>query len=176
MFRSVIRYVILTFVVIGIVLLFASLVGNKENNKFNSDNGSNSKYYTASIRVLDKESKKFINGGEFILKNSSDKIIDEWNNSENIHRVTKLKNGTYVIEQVSAIDGYSMTDEVIFKISGSDKNVVVYNEVSEEKEVIGSSEVSVDNTLSVKCFLSYLLAIVTILCGLALVLNKKVRV
>lgn len=178
MFRGIIRYIVLTLVVIGIVLLMGSLVNNGDAsfNSSSKNSGTSVKYYTASIRVLDKESKKFLSGGSFILKNSEDEIVDEWNSTENIHRATRLKNGTYVIEQVSAADGYEVADNVTFKILSSDKDVVVYNEVSVEEQKITSNEVSVDNTLSVKSFLSYVVAIVIIGCGFILIVNKKIRV
>ena len=175
MVRSIIRYIILTAIVIGIVLLMGSLINKDEKTEFNSSKGNNQiNYYTASIKILDKETKKFISGGKFILKNSKDEIVDEWIGTENIHRSTKLKNGTYTIEQTSPIDGYNKTEEVSFKIYNSNKDVDVYNE-AHQKEVISSNEVNVDNTLSVRCFLSYVVALTIIGCGLILIVNKKYK-
>ena len=78
MIRNIIRYVGLTIVIIGIVVLMSSFF-NRENSNFKSsdkNSKSNTKYYTDSIRVLDKESRKFINGGKFLLKDDDGKVID----------------------------------------------------------------------------------------------------
>lgn len=177
MIKKVIRYGILTAIVIGIVLLMSTLLTG-ENSSFSSSNKNSSnstKYYTASIRVLDKESKKFITGGEFVLKTSDGEVIEEWTAKDNIKRVSKLTNGTYIVEQKSALEGYEKSDNVTFKISNSSQDVVIYNEAIAE-EVITSNEVSVDNTLSVKSCLSYITAIIVIGSGLFLIVNKKVRV
>ena len=173
MIRNLIRYLILTIIIIGIVVLLSNLF-TKGNSNFNSNNKlNNNKYYTASIRILDKESKKFINGGEFILKTKDGKIIEEWEGNENIHRVSRLKNGTYILEQKSAADGYEKAKNQSFKIDNSDKDVIMFNSVIVEEEVIISNEVTVDNTLSIKSCLSYIVSISIIISGFGLIFLQK---
>ena len=134
MVRSIVRYVGLTVIVIGIVLLVSNLL-NSNNREFKSNkNNDIVKYYSVSIKVLDKETKKFLNGGSFVLKDNEGKIIEEWEHTKNIKRIGKLKKGTYVIEQKSSLDGYEMSDKLTFRISNSDKNIDIYilNMPSEE--------------------------------------------
>lgn len=171
MVRSIVRYVGLTVIVIGIVLLVSNLL-NSNNREFKSNkNNDIVKYYSVSIKVLDKETKKFLNGGSFVLKDNEGKIIEEWEQTENIKRIGKLKKGTYVIEQKSSLDGYEMSDKLTFRISNSDKNIDIYNTVIQE--VMSESEVSVDNTLSLKSSFGYVVSIIISCIGIILILNKR---
>lgn len=172
MVRSIIRYVGLAVIVIGIVLLVSNLL-NGDNREFKSNNKNNDivKYYSVSIKVLDKETKKFLNGGSFVLKDNEGKVIEEWEQTENIKRIGKLKKGTYVVEQRTSIDGYEMSDKLTFRISNSDKNIDIYNTVIQK--VMVEDEVSVDNTLSLKSSFGYVLSIIISCIGMILVLNKR---
>lgn len=176
MIRNIIRYVVLTIIVIGIVALLGSLV-NKDSVKFNSDNKlkeTSTNYYTASIKVIDKDTNNFIKGGTFVLKNNKNEVISEWTANENIKRINKLKNGTYTLEQKSATEGYEKSDKITFKIYNSSKDVVVYNQKEETKNVVSSNEVSVDNTLSTKSIFVYIISIIITCYGVVLV-NKKAK-
>ena len=171
MVRSIVRYVGLTVIVIGIVLLVSNLL-NSNNREFKSNkNNDIVKYYSVSIKVLDIETKKFLNGGSFVLKDNEGKVIEEWEQTENIKRIGKLKKGTYVVEQRTSIDGYEMSDKLTFRISNSDKNIDIYNTLIQK--VMVESEVSVDNTLSLKSSFGYVLSIIISCIGMILVLNKR---
>lgn len=169
MIGKIIRYVVLAAVVVGIVVVMSTLLNDKNN-----ENGfSSNKTYTVSIRVMDKETKKFITGGEFVLKTSAGEIIEEWVGTENIKRIAKLKNGTYVIEQKSAADGYEVADDVKFKIYNEGKDVTIYNEVKVEEEKYESEEVVVDNTLSMRSCISYIGSVLIIGFGILLINKRK---
>lgn len=169
MVKKIVRYVVLALVVVGIVFLMSTLLNDKKSD----DNFSSGKTYTASIRVMDKETRKFITGGEFVLKTSTGEVVEEWIATENIKRVTNLKNGTYVLIQKSAADGYEVADEITFKIYNEGKDVTVYNQVISEEEVIDSEEVVVDNTLSVRSNFGYVISLVVVVFGILLIGKKS---
>lgn len=166
--RKIIRYILIALVVVGIVFLMSTLI---DNNEVKNSLKNNNKTYTVSIRVMDRESKEFVNGGEFILKSSDGKIIEEWKGTENIKRISNLKNGTYTIVQKSAKYGYEVSKEITFKIYNDEKEIVIYNEVK-SKEVISNEEIVVDNTLSVKSSFSYVISVILIGLGMIFI-NKK---
>lgn len=164
MISKVIRYIILALFVVGIVFLMNTLI-----DKNNLENGSNDgKTYTANIKVLDKETKKFVGGSEFVLKTSDGKVIEKWVSGDSVKRITNLENGTYLIVQNSAKDGYNISEKVTFKIYNSGKDVVIYNEAI-VKEKIESEEVVVDNTLSLKSCFSYVISFIVIGIGFLLI-------
>ena len=170
--RNIIRYIGLTAIVIGVVILISTLL-TKDKEGFNSNNKNinNPKYYTASIKVLDEDSRKFVTGGEFVLKTNDGKVIAEWEGKENIKRISKLTNGTYIIEQKSSAEGYEKSDNKTFRINGESKDITIFNKLKEE--VITSNEVGVDNTLSMKSYFGYIISIMIIGSGLYLIINKK---
>ena len=169
MIRKVIRYILLALVVVGIVFALSTLTDDKgEFGKSRDKDG-----YTVSIKVMDMETRKFLADGVFILKSSDGKVIEEWTLKENVKRITNLKNGSYVIVQKSAKDGYEISEPVMFKIYNEGKDVTIYNEVIIE-EIIETEEVNVDNTLSLKNNFVYVVAGILIGIGILLVNKRKI--
>lgn len=168
MLGKIVRYILLVLVVVGVVFLLNTLI---DDDGLNKNFKTNNETYTVSIRVMDRESKKFVNGGEFVLKTSDGKTIEQWVSKENIKRIGNLKNGTYTIIQNSAAEGYEISEKVTFKIYNEDKDVVIYNDIKVQ-EVISNENVLVENTLSMKDSFGYIIALVFIGIGMIFV-NKK---
>ena len=177
MLKNIIRYVGLALVIIGIVLVMKNLFANNTESFNNPNNKNNKIYYEANIKLLDKDTNKYITGANLTLKNNDGKIIDEWKTTDKAHTVIKLEKGTYILEQKSAIDGYETNDSsLIFKITDENKSIVMYNKVAVEEKKEVASEINVDNTLSTKSILPIITAITIVLVGFKMILlpNNKV--
>lgn len=168
MIGKMIRYLVLVLVVIGVALIVGTVINNNGAKSFLDKN----KTYSVSIKVKDRETKKVITGGEFVLKTSDGKVIEEWVLKDEVKRISKLENGTYVIVQKSALDGYEISDEVTFKIYNQEKEITIYN-VAIIEEIIENKEVFVDNTLSMKSGINYIISFVIIGIGILLVNKRK---
>lgn len=179
MLKNVIRYLGLALVIVGIVLVMKNLFANSSNNwsSDNNNNSSNSKvYYEANIKLLDKETSEYVIGADLVLKDNNDKVIDEWKTTDSAHKVIKLEKGTYILEQKSTVDGYEANDtSLVFKITGEDKSIVMYNKAKVDEVKESASEVGVDNTLSTKSTLSIVVAISILLVGIKMVLFPNNR-
>lgn len=178
MIKNIVRYLGLALVIVGIVLVMKNLFStDTENWGSKSFSNTNSKtYYTANIKLLSEEDDEYIVGSKLVLKDENDKVVDEWKTEDKEHAVVKLESGTYVLEQVETVDGYVKSDKVItFKITDDDKDIVMYNAVVVEEVKETASEVSVDNTLSVKSSVTAIVAGITILLGMIMVVfpNNK---
>ena len=168
MIGKIVRYLVLVLVVIGIAFLVGTVINKTSDKKFLDNN----KTYSVSIRVMNRETKKVITGGEFVLKTSDGKVIEEWVLNDEVKCIDNLENGTYVIVQKSASDGYEISDEVTFKIYNDEKEITIYNDAIIE-EVIENKEVIVDNTLSMKSGINYIISFVIIGIGVLLVNKRK---
>lgn len=167
MIGKMIRYLVLVLVVIGVALIVGTVINNNSDKNFLDKN----KTYSVVIRVKDRETRKVITGGEFILKTSDGKVIEEWVLNDEVKRISKLENGTYMIVQKSAALGYETSEEVTFKIYNEEKEITIYNDAIIE-EIIGNKEVFVDNTLSMKNGINYIISFIIIGIG-ALLVNKR---
>lgn len=182
--RNIIRYVGIILVIAGILLVMKNLVTKDENFSDTSTNKNQTTevaYYSAKIKLVDKETDAYLEGASFILKNEKDEIIEKWISESNVHLISKLKKGKYTIEQEKAPDGYHLNEEVTsFEVTNKDQEVVIYNTKMTEEEIeelrqqnTTSSEVSVDNTLSVKNIWAILGGICSIGLGIFFILIQK---
>lgn len=178
--RNIIKYVGIVLVIAGILLVMKNLFTKDESfNEIN--NKSKNKYYDVKIELLDEESNAYLKDATLVLKRNSGEIIEKWNTGENVHLVDKMKNGTYVITQESAPEGYHLNEEgVTFEVKNKDKKVTMYNKKMTEEEIeeekiknTTSSEVSVDNTLSEKSIWAIVGGVISIGVGMALILIQK---
>ena len=171
MIKNIIRYVGLALVIVGVVLVMKNLFTNVDT-KNNVKDKEKVMYYTANIELLDKSTNEYVVGAGLALRDESGELIEEWITDNSNHVVINLTKGTYVLSQISVADGYLINkDNITFKISDSNKDVVMYNEKEEVKIV--SDEVGVDNTLSTKSLLSVIVAVITIITGVVMVLKTK---
>lgn len=189
--KNIIRYIALALVIVGIVIVMRNLFKNS-STKWNTTNDNG---YAVTIKLLDKETKSYINGSKLVLKNEKGTVIDEWTTADKAHTIDDLAEGTYTLEQTTVSDGYEVVDETIkFKVVNKDKNVVMYNtktsenttkdenvkttsdntssDNSKESNTV-SSDVNVDNTLSLKSNLTYIISAIIIVIGLKLITTKR---
>lgn len=175
--RSIIKYLGIALVIVGILLVMKNLF--TKDSSWESDNKlNNNKYYTANIKLLDKDTKEYVEGAKLILKNSNNDLVAEWTTEKKVYIVNELKNGKYTLIQSSASDNYHINDtNIIFEIKNDDKDIVMYNTKMTEEEIKDANttkeEVGVDNTLSTKNILSSVIAIIISTLGLNLI--YKVR-
>lgn len=178
MIKNVVRYLGLALVIVGIVLVMKNLFSTDTEDWGNkSFSNTNSKtYYTANIKLLSEEDDGYIVGSKLVLKDENNKVVDEWKTVNKEHAVVKLESGTYVLEQVDAVDGYVKSDKVItFKITDDDKDIVMYNAVVVEDVKETANEVVVDNTMSVKSSVTVVIAGIAILLGIIMVISQNNR-
>ena len=77
---------------------------------------------SVKITKYDSTTKKPLAGAELVIKNESGKEVVKWTSSEKTYVIKGLPQGTYVLSEVSAPDGYSLNTETItFKIDGTGK-------------------------------------------------------
>lgn len=182
MARNIIKYVGIALVIVGIVLVMKNLFTKDEGwSETTKKSASKDAYYSASIRLVDRESNAFITGSKLVLKNEDGEVVEEWTTEGGVHLVNKLKNGKYVLTQESTTEAYHLNEDgVSFEIDGADSDVVMYNIAltEEEKAVIKAqnttaSNVNVDDTLSKKSIVSIFIGIASIIAGVALILVQR---
>lgn len=182
--RNIIKYVGIVLVIAGILLVMKNLFIQEESLKSNNKKNETTTevtYYSAKIELLDKESNAYLDGASLVLKTGSGEIIEKWTTEGGAHLITKLKKGTYLIEQEKAKENYHPIEkDYSFEIKNKDKEVTIYNtkmteeEIDEErKQNTVSSEVGVDNTLSEKSIWSIICGIASIGIGIGLILLQK---
>ena len=180
--RNIIKYIGIVLVIAGILLVMKNLF--TKDDEWNTNNKKNKEeivYYNAEIKLLDKDTESYLSGSTLVLKKKTGEIIEKWITDGGVHLVNKLKNGTYVIEQESSIDGYHKNEEgVTFEIKNKNKQVTIYNKKMTEAEIeearrqnTVSNEVGVDNTLSEKSVWSIIGGIASIGIGISLILIYK---
>ena len=175
--RTIIKYIGIALVIVGILLVMKNLF-TKETNWDNNIEETKETYYIAKIKLLDKETKKYLPGSKLILKDENNEIIDEWTTDTKTHTIKELEKGTYTLIQSTAPENYHLNkNSLTFEIKNSDKDVVMYNTKMTEEEIKESnttkSEVGVDNTLSSKSILTTIIALITITLGLTTIYKVK---
>lgn len=168
--RSIIKYLGIALVIVGILLVMKNLF-TKESNFESNDKTNNIKYYTANIKLLDNDTKDYIEGAKLVLKDSNNKVIVEWTTEKRVYRVNKLENGEYTLIQTEASENYHLNETKInFEIKNKNEDVVIYNTKMTEEEIKEANttkeEVGVDNTSSTKNILTSILAIIITFIGL----------
>ena len=189
MTRNIIKYVGLTFVIIGIVLVMKNLFSSDtdwENSK-SKDTTSKDGSYSATISLLDQDSETFLTDANLVVKDKDGNVVSGWTTDGGVHLVTNLKSGTYTLEEEKAPEGYHLNEDgVTFKIDGADEKVVMYNIAMTEEEIkyaeeerrlqnTTSSEVGVENTLSNKSWVIVLGAVASIILGIGLILFPRTQ-
>ncbi len=190
MLRNIIKYGGLALVIIGIILVMKNLFNSdakfETNKKTTTPTTITSKtYYSATINLMDQETNKNIKGATLSIKDNNGNIVSTWTSEESAHLVTNLKKGKYTLTEETAPDGYHINkDGITFEIKNKDKQVTMYNTKMTQQELetyekeqrelnTTSNEINVDNTLSEKDVVATMMAIICIISGIAIILNRK---
>lgn len=175
--RNIIKYVGIALVIVGILLVMKNLF-SKDTEWSNNNTKNETTYYTAKIKLLDKETKEYLKDSKLVLKDKNNKIVAEWTTGNKVYSVNKLEKGVYTLTQESAPENYHKNEEIItFEIKNTDKEIVMYNTKMTEEEIkeanTTANEVGVDNTASSKSILTIIIAIITTTLGLNLIYKVK---
>lgn len=186
MARNIIKYVGLVLVVIGIIIVMKNLLASDTEWQETSAKTNTKSTYNVTVSLLDKGTKSYITDSKLVVKDSQGNVIDEWTTSNGVHLISKVKNGTYTLTQESTNSNYSLDKNgVTFKVSGKDKKVSMYNTALTEEEkknstssvgnnqVINPDEQNVESTSSFKNPYMYIIALISIVSGSAIL--YKVR-
>ena len=175
--RTIIRYLGIALVIVGILLVMKNLF-KKETSWSEENNQNTTTYYTAKIKLLDKETNDYLKGAKLVLKDKDNKTITEWTTEAKTHSINKLKKGQYTLVQTKAPENYHLNENSItFEIKKTNKEIVMYNKRMTKEEIKESNttkeEVGVDNTSSSKGILTTIISIVTIALGLSTIYKTK---
>ncbi len=88
-----------------------------------------------SIVKIDKSTEKPLSGAHLIVKNEKGETIADFTTTEDPYTITKLEDGTYTVEELSAPNGFKKTDEV-YKFTISDETPSAQIVVENYPEVI----------------------------------------
>ena len=98
-----------------------------------------------SIIKIDQDTKEIIAGAVLVIKDSTGKEIARFTTTNSAYTIENIANGTYTVEEVSAPEGYVLSDEkVTFTIN--DKNRTAQVSFANKKEI--TTIVEVPNTNS----------------------------
>ena len=178
MIKNIIRYIGIALVIVGILLVMKNLF-QKDTNFSNDTNKQNkTTYYSAKIKLLDKDSKDYLKDSKLVLKNSIGEVVASWTTEEKVYIVNKLEKGKYTLIQETAPKDYYLNENSIsFEITNKDKDVIMYNIKMTEEEIKDANtteeEVKVDNTASNKSILTIIISIITTTMGLNLIYKVK---
>jgi peptide deformylase len=175
--RNIIKYVGIALVIVGILLVMKNLFA-KDTNWDDEKDKNAVVYYNAKIKLLDEETKEYLEGARLVLKDDNGKVVAKWITDKKVRIVSGLENGKYTLSQESTLKNYHLNDDgIIFEINNADKDVVMYNTKMTEEEIRDANttktEVGVDNTASSKSILTVIIA--AIMTGLGLNLIYKVK-
>ena len=102
-----------------------------------------------NILKVDATTGKPLAGAVLVVKDSNGEVVAEFTTTEDPYTITDLEDGTYTVEEISAPDGYTKSDEIYeFTISDDSPTALVVFENIEEVEVPNTgSNKSLINTL-----------------------------
>ncbi len=189
MARNIIKYVGLALVIIGIVLVMKNLFASDSDWQTDSNSTEKKKNatYSASVSLIDQETESYLSGASLVIKDEDGNVIDEWTTDTGVHLVGDLENGTYILSESQAPEGYHLNEDgVSFTIKDSDQKVTMCNIAMTEEEIkmaqttngnanATSDEVGVDNTSSMRNKFLSTGGIFSIIIGITLVLFTKFR-
>lgn len=186
MIKDAIRYTLIIIIVIGIVLVMKNLINNEgkwetKGTKSKDTDKTEEVYYNANIKLVDKSTEEILSNGQLVVKNANGEVVDSWTTTEEIHIVTKLKPGTYTLEEESAPEGYRLNEEAVtFMVEKKNVDVSIYNEALTEEELetlkaenTSSDEIGVDNTLSIKNNTKIIISLLCLISGILLIMYQS---
>ena len=111
----------------------------------------NEKEITTNVNISKQDitTSKELPGAHLVVKDSNGNIVDEWDSTNEVHKIENMKKGSYTLTETIAPDGYILSTETIeFTIDSkgnlTDKNgnsiskVIMYN----EKEITTNVNIS----------------------------------
>lgn len=176
MIRNIIKYVGIALVLIGIFLVMKNLFA--KDTDWSSNKNNSSKTYSANIKLLDTDTKEYLEGAKLVLKNENNDLIAEWTTTNEVYTIKNLEKGKYTLVQVEASKDYHLNENnVRFVIKNTDKDVIMYNTKMTEEEIKSANttntEVGVDNTASSKSIFTSIIAIFITVIGFNLIYKVK---
>ena len=176
--KTIIKYIGIALVIAGILLVMKNLFSKDTSWASSNEKKNETKYYSAKIKLLDKDTNDYLAGSKLILKNEKNEIVAEWTTESKVYIVNKLEKGKYTLMQVNAPENYHLNENnITFTIDSSDKFVTMYNTKMTEEEIketnTTESDVNVDNTSSSKSILTSIIAVIITILGLNLIYKVK---
>ena len=190
--RSLIKFLVLALVVVGIGLVLRNVIlKSKNNNDTFIDSKKDGKYYQVTVSLLDKETEKYISGSVLSVETEKGKVIEKWTTKDKEYIISNLSKGKYILKQISAPEGYDYNeDDTEFTITDKNLKLVMYNAPSSENTTNTENNNSTNNsnnennnvnenvgvvdTLSFKNPLATIFGGLVVLAGaMLLVFNKK---
>ena len=175
--KIIIKYIGIALVIAGILLVMKNLV-TKDTSLLNNDDKKNEEYYSVEVKLLNKDTKKYVEGAKLVLKDKDERIVKEWITTKEVYTISKLEKGKYTLTQVSAPKNYKLNEESItFELKDKNRNLVMYNTKMTNEEIKESNtskdNVEVDNTLSSKSVITIIISLISTIIGFGLIYKVK---
>ena len=172
MIRNIIKYLGIALVIVGVLLVMKNLFSK------DSDLSTDNNYYSAKIKLLDKDTANYIKGAKLSLKDETGKTIKTWTTEDKAYTINKLEKGKYTLIEEEAPKYYHLNEEKIeFEIKNKDKTIIMYNKAMTEEEIkkenTTETNVNVDNTASNKNILTIIVAFIISILGLGIIYKTK---
>lgn len=92
---------------------------------------------TVTVIKIDKKTGAPLKGALLVLKNAEGKTITSWNSTEKAHQIKNLPNGTYILKESKAPEGYRQNKEYItFTITDENKDIVIKMENAPKTNIV----------------------------------------
>ena len=130
-------------------------VYNNKNVKIYSEYSNEYKVTTfeksrVNIKLLDKDTKEYVEGAKLVLKDINGDVIVEFTTSNIDFYINGLRDGIYTLTQLSSSDGYHLNGESInFEVKGNDVDIVMYNTRMTEEEINSMRNEVISNLVDV---------------------------
>ena len=102
---------------------------------------------TIKVNKIDSENNNVVKGAKLQIKNSSDKVVDSWTTDGKAHSVTNLSEGTYILEEAQAPDGYILSNaktkftvDKSGEVKGTDGKRIITLDVKNTKNSVSMSK------------------------------------
>lgn len=173
MVRNILKYGGIALVIVGVLLVMKNLF-TKDNELSDDDLIT----YSVKVKLLDKDSNEYVSGAKMVLRDENNEIVEEWITTDKAYVVDDLHEGEYILVQEGSVENYHLNTEVIkFKVSDSDKSVVMYNVRMTDEEIKDANtveeDVNVDNTLSNKNILTLIISGILFTLGFGLIFKVR---
>lgn len=102
---------------------------------------------TIKVNKIDSENNNAVKGAKLQIKNSSGKVVDSWTTDGKAHSVTNLSEGTYILEEAQAPDGYILSNaktkftvDESGEVKGTDGKRIITLDVKNTKNSVSISK------------------------------------
>ncbi|WP_031551846.1 SpaA isopeptide-forming pilin-related protein [Oribacterium sp. FC2011] len=87
-----------------------------------------------SIRKTDITNGKELPGAKLKITNEDGKEVESWTSTEKPHVIKNLKDGKYILEEVTAPDGYEIAESIEFTVVEGEAQTIVMKDAPTKKE------------------------------------------